>query len=135
VDPTVETLRALPLLAGVSDDALARLAGHAAEVVAPAGAVLVEIGQPGAGLLVLEEGELRVELPGGDVVSLGPGEFVGELSLLIDVPHTARVRAATDVRCLAIARADFTALLDDDPRVAVAMLPVLARRLFDRLGD
>jgi CRP-like cAMP-binding protein len=96
--------------------------------------VLVEIGQPGAGLLVLEEGELRVELPGGDVVSLGPGEFVGELSLLIDEPRAARVRAGTDVRCWAIARADFTALLDDDPRVAVAMLPVLARRLFDRLG-
>ena len=99
----------------------------------PSGAVLVEIGQPGTGMLILEEGELAVELRGGDVVRLGPGEFVGELSLLIDEPRSARVRAATDVRCWAIARSDFAALLEDDPRVAVAMLPVLARRLHDRL--
>jgi CRP-like cAMP-binding protein len=134
VEPTVETLRALPLLADVSDDALERLATHAAEVVVPAGTVLVEVGQPGAGMLILEEGELAVELRDGKTVPLGPGEFVGELSLLIDEPRTARVRAATDVRCWAIARADFAALLRDDPRVAVAMLPALARRLHDRLA-
>jgi CRP-like cAMP-binding protein len=39
------------------------------------------------------------------------------------------VRAKTDVRCLAINRVDFAAVLDTLPRIAVAMLPVLARRL------
>ena len=45
----------------------------------------------------------------------------------------ARVRAETDVRCLAIGREDFARLLDSEPRIAVAMLPVLARRLSDEL--
>ena len=36
---------------------------------------------------------------------------------------------ATDARCLAIGREDFAALLDQEPRIALAMLPVLARRL------
>jgi CRP-like cAMP-binding protein len=34
------------------------------------------------------------------------------------------------VRCLAISREAFMELLEDEPTLAVAMLPVLARRLF-----
>jgi CRP-like cAMP-binding protein len=133
VEPTATTLRQLPLFAEVSPDALDRLAARAVEVRAPAGTVLIEVGQPGNGLLVLEEGELAVDLPSGEVRTHVQGEFFGELSLLIDEPHAARVRAHTDVRCLAISRADFAALLADDPRIAVAMLPVLARRLFETI--
>jgi CRP-like cAMP-binding protein len=99
------------------------------EFEAPAGSVLIEIGQPGSGLFVIEAGTVEVELPGGQAVTVGPGEFVGELALLTDDPHRARVRATSSVRCLAIARRDFASLLSDHPGVAVAMLPVLARRL------
>jgi CRP-like cAMP-binding protein len=98
----------------------------------------MEIGRPGSGLCVLEAGEVDVDLPGGRTIRLGPGEFFGELALLTDAPHTARVRAVTDVRCLAVRRQDFAALLESDPRIAVSMLPVMARRLVDerpmRLG-
>ena len=122
-------LRRIALFADLSDDELEMLARSVAEFQAPAGQVLIEIGQPGSGLFVVEEGELEVDLPGGGTRAVGTGEFVGELALLTDDPHRARVRAATDVRCLAIRRADFAGLLEQHPRVAVAMLPVLARRL------
>jgi CRP/FNR family cyclic AMP-dependent transcriptional regulator len=94
---------------------------------------VIEVGQPGNGLLVLEEGILVVEAPGGREIELGAGEFVGEIALLTDHPHSARVRAGSDVTCLAIARADFARLLQEQPRIAVAMLPVLAARLSDSL--
>jgi CRP-like cAMP-binding protein len=123
------TLSDLPLFARLDDDALAAVAEHVSEFEAPAGQVLLEIGQPGSGMFVLEQGEFEVQLPSGSTVVLGPGEFAGELALLTDEPHVARVRAKTDVRCLAIARRDFAELLDEQPRIAVAMLPVLARRL------
>ncbi len=59
------------------------------------------------------------------------GEFVGELALLVpDSVRSARVRAVTDVRCLAIGAGDFRQLLDDEPRIALAMLPVVAERLW-----
>lgn len=127
--PTPEKLRRLPLFEGLTEPELDALAGHVSEFEAPAGSVLIEIGQPGSGLFVIEEGTVEVELPGGQAVTVGPGEFVGELALLTDDPHRARVRASSSVRCLAIARRDFTSLLNDHPGVAVAMLPVLARRL------
>jgi CRP-like cAMP-binding protein len=41
------------------------------------------------------------------------------------------VQAATAVRCLAVARRDFAAILEAEPDIAVAMLPVLARRIAD----
>ena len=126
---TPSTLRGIPLFADLADEELAALADRVGEFTARAGQVLIEIGQPGSGLFVIEDGAVEVELPAGEPVRLGPGEFVGELALLTDDPHHARVRAATDVRCLAIGRADFASLLDEHPRVAVAMLPVLARRL------
>ena len=117
------------LFADVDDTGLARIGACATEFEAPAGHVLVEVGRPGAGLFVLEAGEVSVALSGGRTVRLGPGEFFGELSLLTDEPHTARVHAATDVRCLAISRQDFAEILASEPTIAVAMLPVLARRL------
>jgi CRP-like cAMP-binding protein len=128
---TVEHLRAIPLFASMSDDELRRIADRATEVEVPAGMVLMEIGQPGAGLFVVEEGSLEVDLPTGRTVELGPGQFVGDIALLTDRPHVARVRAKTPARCIAIGRSDFAMLLHDFPRIAVAMLPTLAGRVAD----
>jgi CRP/FNR family cyclic AMP-dependent transcriptional regulator len=130
---TEDTLRAIPLFAHVDTEALGQIAARSNEFEASAGHVLIEVGRPGAGLFIVEKGSLTVELPGGRKAERGPGEFVGELALLTDAPHTARVCAATDVRCLAISRRDFATLLEEHPRVAVDMLPVLARRLVERL--
>jgi CRP-like cAMP-binding protein len=44
------------------------------------------------------------------------------------------VQATTQVRCLALGRSDFARLLEEEPRIAVAMLPVLARRLADAVA-
>jgi CRP-like cAMP-binding protein len=73
-----------------------------------------------------------VELHNGTSVTLGPGEFFGELAILAPgVSRTARVRASTPVRCLAISRLEFDRVLVEQPVIAVAMLPVLARRIAD----
>lgn len=125
----IETLRGIPLFAEVDDDGLEVIARLATEFEAPAGRVLAEIGQPGSGLFVIEDGAVEVDMPDGAVVELGPGEFFGEVALLTDSPRNARVRALTDVRCLAISRHVFMLLLDAQPRIAATMLPIVARRL------
>jgi CRP/FNR family cyclic AMP-dependent transcriptional regulator len=129
----LDTFRAIPLFAGLSDTALRRIIKVASEFDAPAGQVLIQPGTAGSGMFVLEEGSVTVE-QGSKKIKLGPGEFFGELSLLTDAVRNARVRAATDVRCVAIPRADFGKLLKEEPKIAVSMLGVLAARLEKATG-
>ncbi len=127
----IDRLRAIPLFASLDEDALARIADLATDVDAPRGQVLTRANDPGAGMFVVEEGTVAVELR-GRTIEFGPGEFFGELSLLVpDARRVARVRATTDAHLLAVSRADFCALLESEPRLALAMLPVLARRLVE----
>jgi len=133
LDDRLEHLRGIPLFADLDDQALERVAAIASDTDVPAGAVLIERGQPGLGMFVILDGTLRAEVRDRDA-TLGPGEFVGELSLLVDdIPRTVRVRAQTPVRVLAIDRADFLALLESQPRIALAMLRVVATRLAQML--
>jgi CRP-like cAMP-binding protein len=125
----LDKLRSIPLFAELSDGALDRILECAADFDAAPGHVLVESSQPGAGLFVIEDGTVEVELPHRSV-ELGPGEFFGELALLDQAAtHVARVQAVTQVRCLAIRRDDFDRLLEAEPRFAISMLKGLARRL------
>ena len=113
-----DRLRTLPLFADLDDAQLDRLAAATTEFEAPAGQALIERGRPGSGMFVLEQGEAIVEAPEGQR-ELGPGDIFGERSLLgEDIERTARVRAQTDVRCLAIGRPEIERLLAEDPRVA-----------------
>ncbi len=89
-----------------------------AEAEIAAGKVLIERGQPGAGLYVVLEGTVIVEAPEG-TRELGPDALIGERALLsADGLRTARVRALSDIRVLAVERADFDRLCADDPELA-----------------
>ncbi|TML89384.1 MAG: cyclic nucleotide-binding domain-containing protein [Actinobacteria bacterium] len=113
-----DRLGSLPLFADLDDAQLDRLAAATTEFEAPAGQALIERGRPGSGMFVLEEGQAIVEAREGER-ELGPGDVFGERALLgEDIERTARVRARTDVRCLAIARPEIERLLAEDPRVA-----------------
>ena len=126
----LDKLRSVALFAEVGDEGLKRILDCATEFDAPAGQVLAEFRMAGAGLFVIEEGAVFVEVP-GHPIELGPGESFGELSLLTDHERAARVRAKTPIRCLALSRRDFLPLLESEPPLAVTMLKALARRLVE----
>jgi CRP-like cAMP-binding protein len=107
-----ERLRTLPLFADLDDEQLDRLAAAATELEAPAGRTLIERGDPGSGMFVLEQGRAVVEANEGRR-ELGPGDVFGD-----GVERTARVRAQTDVRCVAIGRVELERLLAEQPRLA-----------------
>jgi CRP-like cAMP-binding protein len=69
-----------------------------------AGQVMIHLGEPGSGLFLITHGTVLVRAPEGES-ELGPGEVVGELSLLTpDGVRSAQVLAKTDVRAVAIDR-------------------------------
>jgi len=127
----VEQLRGLPPLDGISDEGLARIAACAAEVTREAGQVLALPDDPGSGMYVIREGTVAVELRTG-TIELGPGDFFGELALLVeDGTRVARVRATSEMHCVSIPRDDFLELVETEPAFALHLLRELARRLVE----
>jgi CRP-like cAMP-binding protein len=132
---TSDELRAIPLFADASDAALEQVLSRAGEVTVEPGQILALRGDPGSGMYVILDGSVSVEWRGG-MVELGPGDFFGELTLLAPGgTRIARVRAATEVRCLGIARDDALAVIESEPSVALIMLKEIARRFASALPD
>jgi CRP-like cAMP-binding protein len=132
---TVDELRSIPFLAGASDAGLARVSRAAGEMECHAGQIVALEGDPGSGMFVILDARALVEWRGGSV-ELGPGTFFGELTLLSPGgTRNARVRAASEMRCLAIPRDDALALIEAEPTVALAMLREVARRFASALPD
>ncbi len=132
---TADELRSVALLASASDAGLERVAATAGEMTAAAGQIVALEGDPGSGMFVILDGTARVEWRGGSV-DLGPGTFFGELTVLAPGgTRIARVRAGTEMRCLAIPRDDAIALIESEPTVALAMLKEIARRFASALPE
>jgi CRP-like cAMP-binding protein len=102
----------------VDEDDLRKLGAAGSEHAFAAGQVLIDRGKPGTGLFVVVEGSLVVEAPEG-TRELGPGDVVGERALLsADGTRTARVRALTPGKVVAVERAEIDRLCAEDPEFA-----------------
>jgi voltage-gated potassium channel len=134
MDNRVEVLRNMPLFADLGDAELEQIAEATHEIDAPEGQVLVQPGEKGTGMFFVTEGTAEVESKVGPV-ELGPGQFFGELALLKkDATRTARVRAKTPLRCLALDRPTFQKLLAENPQVAASLLEIALDRLAENAG-
>ena len=93
-----------------------------------AGTVVIHEGGNTGHLYVLIEGRLDV-LKGDTVVAsvVEPGAVVGEMSVLLEKPHTATVRAAADSTIFEFG--DAASFLRDQPAVALLIARLLAQRL------
>ncbi len=128
-------IQQVPILASLPAGELDDLGKTLAVRRYPAGTILMREGEPGASLYVILSGRAESikalgtadERPLG---ASGPGDFVGELSLLNpDGSRTASVRAATDVELLEIPGDRFDSLLRRYPSVGYEVVHVLSRRL------
>jgi CRP-like cAMP-binding protein len=129
VTASVDDLKRIPLFAGLEPDAIAWVAAVTLEVEVRAGQALMQPGATGSGMFFILEGTAEVEAREARR-ELGPGDFFGELALLTDKGRrTARVRAKSDMRCLALDRAGFDQLEHEHPEVAASLLETSLRRI------
>ena len=100
----LENMRQMPIFSSFTDDQLGDLKLRGNEIVLQTGDVLFREGDAAQGLFVILEGEVEiVKRVGGQAVVLAnvpAGSFVGEISLLTGLPHTAMARATLPSRCL-----------------------------------
>ena len=98
-----------------------------ARIFAAGDYLITEGGQSGS-LFVLESGSVEI-LRGGMVVATvaETGAIIGEMSVLLDTPHSASVRAKTDTMALVVEHARDS--LKKHPELLYKVAQILARRL------
>jgi CRP-like cAMP-binding protein len=100
-------------------------------------------GDEGEALFVILEGQVKVFVTSEDglemvLVTLGPSDSFGELSLIDGAPRSASAEALEPTRILGLGRRALLDLLPGDPRLAEALLRSLGslvRRLTEQAAD
>ena len=92
------------------------------------GECVLEQGTRTGRLFILIEGKVEI-IKDGQVVatSSNPGDIFGDLSALLDSPHTTTVRAVKESRFYVVEEA--RAFLEQNPAVCMHLCELLARRL------
>jgi predicted MFS family arabinose efflux permease len=100
-------IRGVPLFAPLSMAVVEHLADASVRVDFPAGAWVLREGEAGDRFFIIDQGHAEVSQGTTLIRTVGPGDGVGEIALMRDIPRTASVRAVTPVRAWALDRASF----------------------------
>jgi CRP-like cAMP-binding protein len=122
-----ERLATIAPFAGLTDEERALVAERGNVVDVPQGQAVTTEGEFGYTFFVVDEGTAEVTEHGQAVATLGPGDFFGEIGLLVTGRRTASVVATTPMRLFA--------LFDQDFRRLCVEVPGFERRLREAMAD
>lgn len=128
-DGKIEMLRGVAPFRAFSNSDLQNVGRHVDEAHRKAGDVLARQDERGSEMLVLVSGAARVDRDGTELAILGPGDVVGELSLIDDQPRSATVTATEDCEILVMHRNDFKSLMSEVPGFTAKVLESVTQRL------
>lgn len=133
-----EALARTALLAPLSTDELDRLVEIGRIEYFPRDALVLEQGDVGPRLLVVLDGRAEVSRADGSGVArvlgdVGPGDVIGEMALLLDLPRSASVRALTELKCFTMDQVAYQEMVDASDPAALKLGMQIARTLASRL--
>lgn len=103
------------------------------------GQEIVRQGDTGVGAFIIRSGKVDIvqDRDGKQtkLATLGPGEVIGEMALLDEFPRSATATAAEPTTVLGIQRWHFRGILQSHPQLALALLPILSRRIRNAEGQ
>ena len=125
----VAQLSKVPLFANCSKRELARLLSLGRTETVDAGHTLFVEGAPSSNLYVVLTGAAVVKKNGRRIARVGPGDVVGEISVILGGPRTATVQAETPIEWLVLDQASLRAAIDEVPGLGWHLLQSVAARL------
>jgi len=130
-----DTLARVDLLSSLDKKELQVLSKSCQERKYSAGSTLIKQGDTGVGLYVIISGHVKTTQAKNpdraevDLGTYGPGNVLGEMALLDDLPRSATITAVDDVTALLLPVWEFRATVRDHPEIALKLLAVLSKRL------
>ncbi len=129
----VEILQNIPLFSKIEPSKLKLLAFASDRLTFAPGQELFHQGDPGDAAYIIMDGEadVTVDTPAGEisVAKVRKNDLIGEIAILCDVPHTATIKALSEVTTLAISKDLFFQMVTEFPDMAVEIMRELAHRL------
>ena len=124
----------IEIFRSLSPAQLAALAGLAKPLTLETGETLFDAGSQGISLFIIQAGVLEVHRPLASnqyeaLGRVGPGEYIGEVSLLSGSPHQVSALALVHCRALELPRSALEQLVRDDPDVLETLKKSVARGL------
>ncbi len=131
---TLEAIAAIPLFKNLTSDQLAWLGQHLHRRAFAAGSNLAITEQPGEVVYIILEGTIKIfkqNLEGTEVILaiLGPGDTVGEMSLVDSVGRSANIVTQEKSTLLWMDRTAFQTCLRTLPAVTYNLVQILSNRL------
>jgi CRP/FNR family transcriptional regulator, cyclic AMP receptor protein len=135
---TLAFLREVRLFKDIGDTELVALGASMRDRALKRGQVLCREGDPGEEMFVVRRGSFVISKPVTGRVEqvlarIGPGDFLGEMSLFARAPRSATVQADTDAALLVLDRAALTRMTEQNPRAAAAFFYALVQVFIERL--
>lgn len=125
----VQTLAAIPDFSPLDEENLLTIVGESMNLVWRQGSRIFEQGTPGDALYVILSGNTAIHdgdsTEGHVVAELGPGDYFGELSLLLNTTHSRTATALTDCEILVLPKDAFVELLAVNPKLQAHFEQVL----------
>ena len=130
----IDKVPAAPLLSALSKPGARALVGVMSARAAPAGTVIIEVGEPAAALYWLAHGTVTVSrADGSELGELHSGAFFGEIALVSASKRTARVTARDDVWVLEIPARAIEKAAQKHPQLAEVLAVHARQRLLANL--
>ncbi len=115
----VKALRAVPDFAEMEEHTLLAIVGASANLWFPSGSTVFERGETGDALYIVLSGAVRiVDERDEEVARIEPGDYFGELSLLLHSTHSKSAVASEDTELMVIPKGPFQELLSGSPELA-----------------
>jgi len=128
-DQKLDLLRRIPLFSALNRRGVERLSMLAEEVDAAPGKVLMRQGEDGGDLMVIVRGRVAIDRDGSRLNTMGPGDFFGEIALVVGGPRTATATTEEPTTLLVVNHRDFHSMVEEFPDIAVQLLNTLAHRV------
>ena len=131
----VELLGAVTLFANCSKRDLRDLARVGTFVQLEPDRHIVEEGSVSESLYVIIAGQVTVRRKGRKIATLGKGDVVGELGVILDRDRRSTVTADTPTGLIRIPKRELRRLIDEIPGLGWKLLTTVAARLSDRQSN
>ncbi len=130
----LDLIRRVPLFSKLTPDQATMLSHSVVKRRFKRGEIIVEQGKKSNSLYIILAGRARVVMTDRKsreviLATLNPGDYVGEMSLIDNKPHSASVETEIQTDVLVLGRYEFTRCLEENTATAQSVMAGLVQRL------